>query len=198
MAYAIHTSRSAVHDGLCCPFAKGKGGTLICRSQIFNRVTVTVSQASKVDIRTRDLLHVTANIHTSYRWALQQDQQMLLSRRQRLIYEVTTNPNDWAVAGRRRGELVLEPDDHGAKDFDISFHVMPLRPGMLFIPSIRIYAIPDQHDAHTTSEERAFDDVPSCETFHDNAAVSIEVIPSDVGTSSVYLDRLAGQVLVDV
>ena len=94
---------------------------------------------------------------------------------------------DWLIGGRKKGEFFAK---HGS-DFTIPLVLSPVREGRLFIPSVKTSPLP-----HTFEAQQHGENMPSCETNHNNAATSIMVIQQDSAKANLWIDRTAGDIVV--
>lgn len=123
---------------------------------------------------------------------------------QKMLYDVSTRLDDWGISAPSKGEFrVFAPniDPDGAigpspneQITEIELAFTPLRPGRLFFPAVAILPLPEVEaeagdDAASESSEnplrrsvverdpqRGGAELPTCETNHQTAAMSIDVL----------------------
>lgn len=151
------------------------------------------------------------------------------SKGRRMRYDISTRLDDWAISMPNKGEFRVfapAPDADGATkpgpneqitEIDLAF--TPLRPGRLLFPVITILPLPEDEEetgddgASESGEnplrrsvverdpQKATADLPTCETNHRTAAMSIDVLPRVEGveeaaeTSSVSATAEQGSVV---
>lgn len=83
----------------------------------------------------------------------------------RLLYDIVTSTADWLITGRKRAEFRLAPD--GVQTHEVDLALVPMRAGRLPVPGVVVSALPAGGST-------------SIETFHANAAETVEIVPEPV------------------
>ncbi|KIR55035.1 hypothetical protein I315_02272 [Cryptococcus gattii Ru294] len=90
---------------------------------------------------------------------------------QRLVYDVQVNPEDWIVLGKKKAYFVPDPE----KDVKVEIVLLPTRAGTIFLPNVSIYPL---HSPDGSSELQAKVQGVLCESYMENAAQTVRVLPA--------------------
>nr|KIR47844.1 hypothetical protein I312_02992 [Cryptococcus bacillisporus CA1280] len=90
---------------------------------------------------------------------------------QRLVYDVQVNPEDWIVWGKKKAYFVPDPE----KDVKVEIVLLPTRAGTIFLPNVSIYPL---HSPDGSSELQAKVQGVLCESYMENAAQTVRVLPA--------------------
>ncbi|SGY18944.1 BQ5605_C014g07514 [Microbotryum silenes-dioicae] len=121
-------------------------------------------------------LPVTLSIRPTFQWS----NLKTIPKTLHLMFDLTINPSDWFVAGKKKGEVVAVPGEPTT----IRLWLVPVRAGALFLPSVVITPIKNGEGSPEVGGEEALDLEWSCESQNLNAARVIEVLP--LSSSSTF------------
>ncbi|KDE05467.1 hypothetical protein MVLG_04157 [Microbotryum lychnidis-dioicae p1A1 Lamole] len=121
-------------------------------------------------------LPVTLSIRPTFQWS----NLKTIPKTLHLMFDLTINPSDWFVAGKKKGEVVAVPGEPTT----IRLWLVPVRAGALFLPSVVITPIKNGAGSPEVGGEEALDLEWSCESQNLNAARVIEVLP--LSSSSTF------------
>ncbi|SDA01500.1 BZ3500_MvSof-1268-A1-R1_Chr10-1g02728 [Microbotryum saponariae] len=121
-------------------------------------------------------LPVTLSIRPTFQWSNLKTIPTTLH----LMFDLTINPSDWFVAGKKKGEVVAVPGEPTT----IRLWLVPVRAGALFLPSVVITPIKNGVGSPEVGGEEPLDLECSCESQNLNAARVIEVLP--LSSSSTF------------
>lgn len=130
------------------------------------------------------------NVNSSFDWAApndrehhqklcdsQDDQQNVHGKGQRMLYEIQAKPSDWVVSGNARADFFISNATGSALEFPLV--LIPLREGKLFLPTISVHPLPALSEEEQAPHEQsrfAYDKLPTCETYQQDAATYMEVV----------------------
>ncbi|SCV73847.1 BQ2448_6277 [Microbotryum intermedium] len=120
-------------------------------------------------------LPVTLSIRPTFQWS----NLTTIPKTLNLMFDLTINPSDWFVAGKKKGQVVAVPGETTT----MRLWLVPLRAGALFLPSVVITLIKRRKGTPKMGED-GLDLDWSCESQNLNAARVIEVLP--LSSSSTF------------
>lgn len=103
-----------------------------------------------------------------------------------MLYDVHAKTEDWLVSGRKKGEFFARD----GQSIDVPLSIMPVRQGKLFLPSVSVFPLTAKGQPIVMGQ------LPSCETYHENAAVSLEVASAEGGEARFWLERGLGDAIM--
>lgn len=131
---------------------------------------------------------MTLKLRTDFTWAGR------APGRQRLVFDIVPNPDDWIILGRKKGFWNAEVSYNDSKivyaranspqpekDEQQEITLIPMRAGPLLLPSITSSILSATstpgHSAPAQYDQNAKEDL-LCETYLENAAEVIRVLPA--------------------
>ncbi|RXK36754.1 hypothetical protein M231_05989 [Tremella mesenterica] len=110
-------------------------------------------------------LSVKLSLKASFGWAGEVEGDL------RMVFDVQASADDWLVLGKKKGHIIFSKDEN--KPHTASLVLVPMRPGHLFFPHVQTQL----SDLKVTEM--------ICETYVENAAESVEVLPARGGVTAV-------------
>lgn len=176
---------------------------------IFNRVSFKISKPDEELIEVGQHISCTVNINSSFDWAapndrehLQKlcdsadDQHNIYGKGQRMLYEIQANQSDWVVSGNARADFFISNANGSALEFPLV--LIPLREGKLFLPTISVHPLPalsEEEQAPDEQSRSAYDNLPTYETYQQDAATYMEVISPAAAEADLKVNTQEGEVV---
>lgn len=112
-----------------------------------------------------------------------------------MFYEFNISSGDWVVAGKSRSDFYISTADGSHLEFKA--WLVPMKAGKLFLPSVSVHPLPSIESSQRQNEqaqEEMYDNLPTCETYQEDAATCLEIVESVASSTEFYFDPATGAV----
>nr|XP_031863557.1 uncharacterized protein CI109_000809 [Kwoniella shandongensis]KAA5530629.1 hypothetical protein CI109_000809 [Kwoniella shandongensis] len=157
------------------------------------RITPTVPTGAIYEGRA---ISINLSLSTSFAWAGDEEETGDDKKQTGLVSDVQTNPDDWLVLGKKKGYYFV--DRSSPKEEVQQIVLVPMRPGTLFLPSVHVALLHNTTDPHahgggwTHEQSHSQKEEMLCETYVENAAESLRILPAKREVTTVVPIPIGG------